>query len=388
MIQETLDISKLNLIEFQLHHSKNIYICKIFCYESGIFRIQIDNLDDTIRYKNKTNIGENLILKEFNRILVSDESITLINEEKFYFKLNHKKSNENEERKKIFKLIVYFKSFRIEYLIDDKLVSSINENSFFSLQNLDTIKPNSFDIKIYDSKHIYGLPERLVKLSLEDTDDVNSYRLYNLDVFDQVVGSFQSLYGSIPMIHTVQTDGEYMFTLMLNNSSEIWVDIKTHIEKKLLCENQYNKDIFWTTEGGIIDLFLHSDYDMEVNLHKVSLITGFSPLPSIVALGYHQCRWGYLTQEDIEKVDEGFNHFEIPYDVLWLDIDVLYLKLFFSTLTIKNTLLGILKNFPICLNSLRKWQKIIKALLLSLILTSRQKKIMKLQIFYLKKVIK
>lgn len=41
----------------------------------------------------------------------------------------------------------------------------------------------------------------------------------------------------------------------------------------------------------------------------------------LFALGYHQSRWNYNDQEDVRKVDAGFEEHDIPYDVLWLDIE-------------------------------------------------------------------
>jgi Glycosyl hydrolases family 31 len=41
----------------------------------------------------------------------------------------------------------------------------------------------------------------------------------------------------------------------------------------------------------------------------------------LFSLGYHQCRWNYRDEEDALQVDGGFDHHDIPYDVLWLDIE-------------------------------------------------------------------
>jgi alpha 1,3-glucosidase len=43
--------------------------------------------------------------------------------------------------------------------------------------------------------------------------------------------------------------------------------------------------------------------------------------PPEFSLAYHQCRWNYLDQEDVLQVDANFDHYDIPYDVIWLDID-------------------------------------------------------------------
>lgn len=44
-------------------------------------------------------------------------------------------------------------------------------------------------------------------------------------------------------------------------------------------------------------------------------------MPPRFALGYNQCRYSYMTQEDALSVNTSFDEHEIPYDVLWLDLD-------------------------------------------------------------------
>ena len=39
------------------------------------------------------------------------------------------------------------------------------------------------------------------------------------------------------------------------------------------------------------------------------------------ALGYHQCRWNYRDEADTLAVDAAFDQHNIPYDVIWLDIE-------------------------------------------------------------------
>lgn len=36
---------------------------------------------------------------------------------------------------------------------------------------------------------------------------------------------------------------------------------------------------------------------------------------------YHQCRWNYRDEADTLAVDAGFDEHDIPYDVIWLDIE-------------------------------------------------------------------
>lgn len=51
------------------------------------------------------------------------------------------------------------------------------------------------------------------------------------------------------------------------------------------------------------------------------LFLGTQALPPLFSLGYHQCRWNYEDEQDVKAVDAGFDEHDIPYDVIWLDIE-------------------------------------------------------------------
>ena len=44
-------------------------------------------------------------------------------------------------------------------------------------------------------------------------------------------------------------------------------------------------------------------------------------MPQYFALGYHQCRWNYKDEADVKTVDTAMDLNNIPYDVIWLDIE-------------------------------------------------------------------
>lgn len=58
--------------------------------------------------------------------------------------------------------------------------------------------------------------------------------------------------------------------------------------------------------------------------------SGTQSFPPIFSLGYHQCRWNYNDQEDVQAVDAGFDEHDIPYDYIWLDIEHTDGKRYFS----------------------------------------------------------
>jgi hypothetical protein len=316
---ETIKLINSNLCYFEVKHFFKeeifIYYCKIYAFKFGIFRIIIEDLKGN-RYKNKSDIGEELEpYLEMKMEVLNDRLILEINQLlNFEDCISHDKSGIlsslfSQDSFCTFKLIINYENFIIDYLINDIHISTLNKQSKLfcpSGQNY-----NSVDLTMINTKYVYGLPERLSEFTLRD----DSYRLFNLDVFDQEPGSPQSLYGSIPMLHGVSSQGkcDILNSCFINNSSEIWVDVKSKNSDKISV---------WMTEGGIIDIYLTSDFNFYRNFYKWAKITGFSILPGIFAMGYHQCRWGYLSQKEIEEIDEKMNYYKIPYDFMWLDIDV------------------------------------------------------------------
>lgn len=48
------------------------------------------------------------------------------------------------------------------------------------------------------------------------------------------------------------------------------------------------------------------------------------------SLGYHQCRWNYNDQEDVIQVNDNFDKYDMPMDVMWLDIEYTDSKKYFT----------------------------------------------------------
>ena len=126
------------------------------------------------------------------------------------------------------------------------------------------------------------------------------------------------------------------------NPSETFVDIND-----VKPEKHVYKQSHWMSETGLVDLFLFSGVDMltaagatnhspvtisssthlstrkglDNIYYDYSLLTGFTAIPPIFALGYHQCRWNYRDEKDVATVESTFEELDYPLDVIWLDIE-------------------------------------------------------------------
>ncbi|KAM6502966.1 glycoside hydrolase family 31 protein [Amanita muscaria] len=174
----------------------------------------------------------------------------------------------------------------------------------------------SLDITFPNHGTVYGIPQHATRLALPSTtgDDptfTDPYRLYNNDVFEYLSSHTASLYGSIPVMHAQSLDS----TVGLYNAiaSETWVDISHASED--------STETHWISESGILDLFLMPGPTPEQVFKQYAGLTGVTPLPTQWSLAYHQCRWNYVSSDDIRTVQKRFDEEDMPVDVFWLDIE-------------------------------------------------------------------
>ncbi|KAG2067925.1 glycoside hydrolase family 31 protein [Suillus decipiens] len=174
----------------------------------------------------------------------------------------------------------------------------------------------SLDITFPSHAHVYGIPQHATNLSLPSTTGptaryTDPFRLYNADVFEYLSDSPTSLYGSIPLMHAHSAKS----TVAVFNAlaSETWIDI-AHVEKG-------GVQTHWISESGILDVFLLPGPTPTDVFTQYAHLTGTAPLPAHWSLGYHQCRWNYVSSDDVRGVQNRFDEEDFPVDVFWLDIE-------------------------------------------------------------------
>ncbi|XP_054597850.1 neutral alpha-glucosidase C [Nothobranchius furzeri] len=241
--------------------------------------------------------------------------------------------------------------FRVEILKDQEVIVTFNSKGklwFERLQELPSqptddptglwretfrtfvdIKANGpssigADLCLHGFRHAYGLPEHSDQLLLRDTRDGEPYRLYNLDVFAYDLHSRLGLYGSVPLMVAHRADRTIgVFWL---NASETFVNLQylptdPQMPPVKRRRTQVQTDVHWLSESGVIDCMVLLGPSPHQLFHQYAQLTGYQALPPFFALGYHQCRWNYDDEADVRAVDAGFDRHNIPYDVIWLDIE-------------------------------------------------------------------
>ena len=156
--------------------------------------------------------------------------------------------------------------------------------------------------------------------------------MYNSDVFEYELDSPMTLYGSIPFMQAHRKDSTVgIFWL---NAAETWVDIvKSKISSNPLSfgiGGKADTRTHWFSESGLLDVFVFLGPSSHNVMQAYAELTGPSQLPQQFAIAYHQCRWNYVTDEDVKDVDRKFDKHNIPYDVIWLDIEYTDGKKYFT----------------------------------------------------------
>ncbi|NXW55644.1 GANC glucosidase, partial [Eurystomus gularis] len=344
-------------VKFQIIHEENkvilqVEICEI---EGNIFRLKIDEASPLrARYK-----VPDVLIKEptTQRLSISQKEAGI---------LILSSANEN------YKLRVTANPFQVELQSKGETVLSMNSNGLLYFEHLqpppsdrkrtaenkeaasDSSKEKQEDLGLWQEKfgsfldikahgpssvgmdfslhgfeHIYGIPQHAEALLLKNTSDGDAYRLYNLDIFGHKIHDKIGIYGSVPLLlahKPNRTSGIFWL-----NSSETLVDIRTkavaeHVPSGSAAETAKQRavpltDVRWMSESGIIDVFLLMGPAALDVFKQFARLTGTQALPPLFSLGYHQCRWNYEDEQDVKVVDAGFDEHDIPYDVIWLDIE-------------------------------------------------------------------
>ncbi|KAK2945040.1 putative Neutral alpha-glucosidase AB [Blattamonas nauphoetae] len=190
----------------------------------------------------------------------------------------------------------------------------------------------STDFLFPHTQYLCGLPQRTTTFDLPETklsneNKADPIRLFNSDVFQYEVNSTFPVYGTIPLLLSMpqkranrDTESGSFFTptaVLWMNAADTYVDI--HNE-------DHTSHARFISEAGLLDFFvLIGDSSDEAPLipliRKYHLLTGLPSLPPLFSFGYHQCRWNYEDEDDCITVANTLDSVDIPFDVLWLDIE-------------------------------------------------------------------
>lgn len=159
--------------------------------------------------------------------------------------------------------------------------------------------------RIQGSEHFYGLGDKTGFLDKRHYD----YEMWNTDNPDPHVDTFKALYKSIPFFMAL-TD-THTYGIFQDNTYKSFFNMGQE------SEDYY---FFGAVKGNLDYYYIAGDSLAQV-LQRYTYLTGTCPLPQRWTLGYQQSRWGYLCQEDMERIMDGLRGNDIPCDAIHFDID-------------------------------------------------------------------
>ena len=159
--------------------------------------------------------------------------------------------------------------------------------------------------KLQGPEHFYGLGDKTGFMDKRHYE----YEMWNTDNPDPQVDSFKALYKSIPFFMALTE--QHAYGIFLDNPY-----------KSVFNMGQESEEYYYFgAVAGNLDYYYIAGETLREVLEGYTYLTGTCPLPQKWTLGYHQSRWGYVTQEDVEEVARNMREWGIPCDAIHFDID-------------------------------------------------------------------
>lgn len=162
------------------------------------------------------------------------------------------------------------------------------------------------NVRVVDKKEsFYGLGDKTGPLDKRSYE----YEDWNSDIPDAHTDQFHALYKSVPFLICRKDEASY--GLFYDNTFHGYFDIAKE-NPEYIC---------FSADNGNLDYYFLGGDTIPAVVGNYTLLTGRAPLPQLWTLGYHQCRWGYSSAEDIRGVAEKFREYDIPCESVQYDID-------------------------------------------------------------------
>lgn len=157
--------------------------------------------------------------------------------------------------------------------------------------------------KMEQDDHFYGFGEKTGFLDKRG----EKMTMWNTDVYAPHNPETDSIYQSIPYFMALRRGSAY--GIFFDNPSKTVFDLKSS-------SNYYS----FFAERGQLDYYIFGGPTPKKVIEQYTEITGKMPLPPKWALGYHQSRYSYKTENEVRELVQTFKEKSIPLDAVYLDI--------------------------------------------------------------------
>ncbi len=162
------------------------------------------------------------------------------------------------------------------------------------------------EVPLTPGDRCYGMGEKTGFLDKRG----RSYRMWNTDDASLHGETTDPLYLSVPW-GIVHAPGLSTFGLYLDDPARTTWDVGAG-----------NPDLLTIrTPRPALDLYLVAGPQLADVVRRFAHLVGLPPLPPRWALGYHQCRYSYMSADEVAEIAREFRARHLPCDSIWLDID-------------------------------------------------------------------
>jgi alpha-D-xyloside xylohydrolase len=176
--------------------------------------------------------------------------------------------------------------------------------SLFKLDNDFTFKDQYFQFTTSrDAKaKTFGLGETTRLQQALPTG--KTYSMWATDIAAFVFDT--NLYGSYPF-YLEMLNGK-AHGAMLMNSNGLDVDLQ-------------DTSLTFKSIGGIVDLYVFSGSSPSEVVSQYTSIVGRPTMMPYWSFGFHNCKWGYTSLQEVQEVVANYSAASIPLETQWMDID-------------------------------------------------------------------
>jgi alpha-glucosidase len=156
-------------------------------------------------------------------------------------------------------------------------------------------------------EHIYGLGERTGTMNKRG----HAFPIWNVDPPHPHNIETMTMYTSIPFYLGLRIDDGSAYGVLVDHTGRVDMDLG----------RTYDSETTITVEGDSLIAYFFTGPKPGDVLRQYTELTGHMPLPPRWALGNHQSRWSYTSEEQVRRIAKLLRERNHPCDAIWLDID-------------------------------------------------------------------
>jgi len=159
--------------------------------------------------------------------------------------------------------------------------------------------------ELHDDEKFIGLGEKTGNLNRRGMHYVN----WNTDAAEHTIKD-DPLYKTIPFYMGLH--GSVCYGLFFDNHHKSYFDFGASTDEQFT---------WFGADGGDMNYYFFGGQSVAEIIKDYTWLTGRMEMPPLWSLGYQQCRWSYMSAEEVLNTAQKFRERKIPADAIYCDID-------------------------------------------------------------------